>query len=161
MIFFFYLPKSDILIVVLLTIFLFSAVYLVFILTLGVVSVVLTIFVLSLHFKSPDEEIPEWVKTMTYHCLLKIACMRKCRICSRKNKVENIQLSEKTVISQIDMATQGDPPSVKRMFDNDDNLTWQKLAMIMDKVFFNIYIGLIVIVTFTLFMSVFIHHYTS
>jgi hypothetical protein len=149
------------LIVVLLTFFLFSAVYLVFILTLGAVSVVLTIFVLSLHFKSPDEEIPEWVKTMTYHCLLRIACMRKRRICSRKSRVENIQLSKKTGITQVDMATQGDPPTVKNMFDTGDDLTWQKLAMIMDKVFFNIYIGLIVIVTFTLFMSVFVHHYTS
>lgn len=144
-----------------LIIFLFSAVYLVFILTLGAVSVVLTIFVLSLHFKSPDEEIPEWVKSMTYHCLLKIACMQKCRICSRKDRVENIKLSEKTGISRVEMATHGDPPTVKNMFDKDDDLTWQKLAIIMDKVFFNIYIGLIGIVTFTLFMSVFVHHYTS
>lgn len=133
--------------------------YLVLILSLGVVSVCLTIFVLSLHFKPEEEKIPEWVKTLTNSFLIRVACMKKCGSCSRGSKVDEAHLSDTTMLKKLKVDEKNDLTSADGK--SDQELTWQQLSEIMDRVFFNIYISIIVIVTVMLFLVVFIAYYTS
>ena len=119
------------------------ALYLVFILTLGGVSVVLTILVLSLHHKPDAEEIPQWLIRLTNTCLLALACMK----CCKKSKIDSDQ---DTLPVKI-------PP--KPAFEEDDDcktdLTWHKMSVIMDRVFFNAYIIIIFFSTGALFLILF------
>lgn len=135
--------------------------YLVFILTLGAVSVVLTIFVLSLHFKTDDHEIPEWVKTITNKFLLRVACMQKCGKYLRNSRVEEIRLSGNKSIKKLKLVDKGDPPVVEAADYENHGLTWKRLSKIMDRVFFNLYISMIAIITAILFLAIFINYYTS
>lgn len=128
--------------------------YLAFILTLAAISVCLTIFVLSLHFKPENKAIPNWVKTVTNSCLVRIACMETCGKCTRGSKVDEAHVFENATIEK-----KGAPPVVEVQDDNE--LTWQLLSVIMDKVFFNIYISLIGLATSLLLLVIFVHYYSS
>ena len=139
----------------------FSAVYLVFILTLGATSVVLTIFVLSLHFKTEDHEIPEWVKTFTNKFLLRVACMQKCGKYLKNSRVEEIRLSDNTSIKKLRMVEKGSPPVVEAAEYENHGLTWKRLSKIMDRVFFNLYMFMIALITAILFLAIFVNYYTS
>ena len=141
--------------------FYISAIYLVFILTLGATSVVLTIIVLSLHFKSKEDEIPQWVKTMTKKCLFKIAGMQSCCKCCESQNENEVEVLTQTAIANMKREKKGHPQFVEAVSAMDNELTWEKLSKIMDKVFFNIYIAMIVIVTVMLFLAIFVNYYTS
>jgi hypothetical protein len=134
-------------------------VYLVLILFLGVVSVCLTIFVLSLHFKPEEEKIPEWVKTLTNSCLIRVAWMKKCGSCSKGSKVDEAHLTDTTILKKLTVDEKNDLNTTEGK--SDQELTWQHLSKIMDRVFFNIYISIIAIVTVMLFLVIFIAYYTS
>ncbi|VDI31729.1 Hypothetical predicted protein, partial [Mytilus galloprovincialis] len=136
-------------------------VYLVFILTLGATSVILTIIVLSLHHKSKEDEIPQWVKTMTNKCLLKIAGMQSCCKCCQNKKETEVEVLSQTALANLKTRNKGHSQFVEAVSSMDNELTWEKLSKIMDKVFFNIYIVMIVIVTVMLFLAIFVNYYTS
>ena len=135
--------------------------YLVFILTLGAGSVVLTIFVLSLHFKTEDHEIPEWVKTITNKFLLKVACMQKCGKYLKNSRVEEIRLTDNRSIKKLRMVEKEEPPVVEAAEYENHGLTWKRLSKIMDRVFFNLYILMIALITVMLFLAIFVNYYTS
>jgi len=134
----------------------FSAMYLAFILTLGAISVCLTIFVLSLHFRPEDEPVPKWLKTFTSAFLAKLACVKSPCVRRKRSKVgvveqlaptkHKLSHTEKKMPIPIDMADEDD--------DEVPELSWQQLSKIMDKVFFNIYISLICLVTIALFLII-------
>ncbi|XP_071159692.1 acetylcholine receptor subunit beta-like [Mytilus edulis] len=139
----------------------YLSIYLVFILTLGATSVILTIIVLSLHFKSKEDEIPQWVKTMTKKCLLKIAGMQSCCKCCENKKETEVKVLTQTALANLKTERKGHSQFAEAVSSMDNKLTWEKLSKIMDKVFFNIYIAIIVIVTVMLFLAIFVNYYTS
>lgn len=138
----------------------FSALYLAFIFSLGGISVVLTIFVLSLHHKPEEDEIPRWVKSLTNTVLLKMALMKSCGKCCRNSKVTKVaSMSDKTEIKKLKLSEKCEFPIVEATEDeNGDGITWHKLSVIMDRVFFNIYLLLIIMSTSMLLMVIFIHY---
>lgn len=143
--------------------FFVPAIYLVFILTLGAMSVPLTIFVLSLHFRPKDEVIPNWLVKLNSRVLLKMACKKNCsKCCKRKNETE-IELFDKTIKQNLQMndKKQFPMPMIDAAEKNDQDLTWKILSNTMDKVFFNIYIAIIVTITIMLFLAVFVNYYIS
>ena len=133
--------------------------YLAFILTLAAISVCLTIFVLSLHFKPENKAIPKWVRTVTNSCLVRIACMEKCGKCTKGSKVDEAHVFDNTTIEKLTLDKKGTPPVVEVQDENE--LTWQLLSVIMDKVFFNVYISLIGLATSMLLLVIFVHYYSS
>lgn len=130
----------------------FSALYLAFIFSLGGISVVLTIFVLSLHHKPEEDEIPRWVKSLTNTVLLKMALMKSCGKCCKNS-------SKVTEIKKLKPSEKCEFPIVEVTDDkNGDGITWHKLSVVMDRVFFNIYLLLIIMSTSMLLMVIFIHY---
>lgn len=85
--------------------------------------------------------------------------MKKCGSCSRGSKVDEAHLSDTTMLKKLKVDEKNDLTSADGK--SDQELTWQQLSEIMDRVFFNIYISIIVIVTVMLFLVVFIAYYTS
>ncbi|XP_052103516.1 neuronal acetylcholine receptor subunit alpha-6-like [Mytilus californianus] len=137
----------------------YLSIYLVLILTFGAASVVLTIFVLSVHFKSQEDEMSKWVKNTTKKCLFKIAGMQSCCTCSRNQNTTKVKVLNQSTIAK--MANKCNPPVVEAVRMMDNKLTWEKLSKIMDKVFFNINIAMIVIVTVLMFLAIFVNYFTS
>ncbi|XP_052103515.1 neuronal acetylcholine receptor subunit alpha-6-like [Mytilus californianus] len=145
----------------------YLSLYLAFILTLGAISVVLTIIVLRLHFKTENTVIPKWLKTLTKTVLRKMAFMAPCRKEFKVNDIQNLSTADIISIDDV-QGYKNDPIRVMKkenitsIPDTTENaeseLTWQELAIIMDAVFFNIYIALITITTILLFITFTIHY---
>lgn len=135
----------------------FSAMYLAFILTLGAISVCLTIFVLSLHFRPEDEPVPNWLKTFTSACLAKLACVKSPCLRRKRSKVGVVEQLAPTTKHKLSHTEKKMPIPIDMADEDDDEvpeLSWQQLSKIMDKVFFNIYIALICLVTIALFLII-------
>ncbi|VDI05523.1 Hypothetical predicted protein, partial [Mytilus galloprovincialis] len=81
----------------------YLSLYLVFILTLGVLAILLTIVIQRIHFKTEDEEIPEWIQRITKQCYTKMLGKNTKRVHSdlksqpinfKRHSIAPIQLNE-------------------------------------------------------------------
>ncbi|XP_063425839.1 neuronal acetylcholine receptor subunit alpha-3-like [Mytilus trossulus] len=135
----------------------YLSLYLVFILTLGVLAILLTIVIQRIHFKTEDEEIPEWLQRITKQCYTKISGkdtkkdhtdLKSQSMNLKRHSVAPIQLNETT--EKINSVEAG-----------DIKITWQIVARILDKAFFYVYITLISITTFIFILTLVIHYYTA
>lgn len=89
-----------------------------------------------------------------------MALMKSCGKCCRNSKVAEVaSLSDKTEIKKLKISEKCEFPIVEATKDeNEDGITWHKLSIIMDRVFFNIYLLLIIMSTSMLLMVIFIHY---
>ena len=143
--------------------FIFSAVYLVLILLLATIAVCCATLVINLHMRTDDDKMPDMLKTFTCRYLLKIACLKNACFCKRKNQVHDEKSlaykNDKNSIrptdgSNVDLR---DPTAYNNSFD----LTWKELSRIMDKVFYNVYMFLIILSTTFLFVVIIYGHATE
>ena len=140
--------------------FVFSAVYLVLILLLATIAVCCVTLVINLHMRTDDDKMPDMLKTFTYRYLLKIACLKNVSVCRRENQVHD----EKSLTYNNDI-----PPTDKSNVDlgdasaynNSFDLTWKELSRKMDKVFYNVYMFLIILSTTFLFVVIIYGHATE
>ncbi|XP_052103514.1 neuronal acetylcholine receptor subunit alpha-6-like [Mytilus californianus] len=136
--------------------------YLAFILLLATIAVCLTTFVINLHMRTDDERIPDWVKKFTSTYLIKFACWKQNWACKR-NKVNHngsdLNVTRTDDIPLTDKANHSDIETENE--EESRNLTWKELSEIMDKVFYNIYMILIVISTLALFLIIIIGYNTA
>ncbi|CAC5401853.1 CHRND [Mytilus coruscus] len=135
----------------------YLSLYLVFILTLGVIAILLTIVIQRIHFKTEDEEIPEWLQKITKQCYTKISGKNTKKDHSDlKYKPMNLKRHSIAPIQLNETTEKGNNGEI-----NDIKVTWQIVAMIVDKAFFYVYITLISIVTFIFILTLAIHYYTA
>lgn len=85
--------------------------------------------------------------------------MEKCGKCTRGSKVDEVHVFDNATIGKMTLDQKGAPPVVEEQDENE--LTWQLLSVIMDKIFFNIYISLIGLATSMLLLVIFVHYYNS
>jgi hypothetical protein len=103
---------------------------------------------------------PDMLKTFTYRYLLKIAYLKNVSVCRKKNQVHDEKsLTYKNDIPPTDKSNVdlGDPSAYNNSFD----LTWKELSRIMDKVFYNVYMFLIILSTTFLFVVIIYGHATE
>lgn len=126
-------------------------------------SVPLTIFVLSLYFKDKDEAVPDWLKNLNCRILLRIAGRKSCLTCCGKRNETEVELFENISETTLKKSEKKKLPiqMLSSTTGHHDDLTWKQLSHTMDKVFFNIYIGIILLITAMLFLSVFVNYYIS
>jgi hypothetical protein len=101
--------------------FLFTAVYLNVMLSLGVSSVLLTIYVLSIHFKSEEEEIPGYLRTLANF---------SCTVCYR---------NDGTKVSVITVSEKENEANKQNTEKENTELTWQDIAVTIDALLFWMY----------------------
>jgi hypothetical protein len=140
--------------------FVFSALYFVLILLLATIAVCCVTLVINLHMRTDDDKMPDMLKTFTYRYLLKIAYLKNVSVCRKKNQVHDEKsLTYKNDIPPTDKSNVdlGDPSAYNNSFD----LTWKELSRIMDKVFYNVYMFLIILSTTFLFVVIIYGHATE
>ena len=147
-------------------ILLFSATYLSIILMTSALSVILTIIVLDVYFNADDdEEVPEWLQKFTRSFLVRMACWN-VTCCKRKqvSPSDNDHLYLKTInvknnvlfgkrkddIKPID--SKGKEKLAKDKIESESEImkdmkvyTWKEIALLMDKCFMFVFIGLVLI----------------
>ena len=148
-----------------------------FVLTLGVLAILLTIVIQRIHFKTEDEEIPEWLQRITKQCYTKMSGKNTKKVHSdlksqpmnfKRHSIAPIQLNETTEKNYSGKRHSIAPIQLNETTEknnsgevSDIKVTWQIVARILDKVFFYVYIILISIITFIFILTLVIHYYTA
>lgn len=141
----------------------FSAIYLAVTLALGTLSVICTILVVNVYFRKDEEEIPGWFRKFTLKVLVRIVCWKRHCCCAtfNKHKVKPTDENEKPPPGEKMAIRDAISVSSSHTDENEaEDLTWQEIAQILDKLFFNINISIVVIFTFILW-TIFIAHYAT
>ncbi|XP_076095662.1 neuronal acetylcholine receptor subunit alpha-5-like [Mytilus galloprovincialis] len=132
----------------------FLSLYLAFILFLAAIAVCLTTFVINLHMRRDDDIMADWLKKFTTKYLIKFACLKNS--CCRKDG-SDIYIQKSNDVSGTEKTNSHD---TRDQSYECRNITWKELAEIMDNVFYNVYMILIIMSTSTLFFII-IFGYTT
>ncbi|KAJ8308725.1 hypothetical protein KUTeg_013599, partial [Tegillarca granosa] len=116
----------------------YLAIYLALILALGTISVLCTIVVLNVYFRPDDEEIPTYLNDYIIPCLARLVCHRSCCCCRNKRGKNTSRVEPLKSDEVIDQST----------FEETSDMTWQEFAKILDKLFFFLFIRILVLTCF-------------
>ena len=125
---------------------------------LAAIAVCCTTFVINLHMRKDDDQIPDWVKDVTFKYLIRITCWHNGCTC-RKDKIrDSSEIYEHSSNDELPVNKSRKHSSKMTAGEGTLDLTWKELSEIMDKLFYNVYMCLISISTFVMFLTIIIGH---
>ncbi|XP_060071422.1 acetylcholine receptor subunit beta-like [Ylistrum balloti] len=141
----------------------YLSIYLSLILTYGTLSVLCTILVINFHSRTVEEDIPNWMKRVTVCIFMPLAFWKGSCIsggcCKKKVEPNNARTIQVVSVSRIKVNVSADEkcPEIAPDYDTnseesiDDRLTWQILSNILDAMFFNVFMWIIVLTSIVFF----------
>ncbi|KAL3855540.1 hypothetical protein ACJMK2_014747 [Sinanodonta woodiana] len=135
------------------------SIYLAIVLCLSVLTVILTIIVLDLYFNVEDDDVPDWLKRLTHHVLIKFSCWKRNTCGRAKSKVQPIEkdhvissekdITEVTAINDVDIAK----GKIREIYATNTEqskipeYTWKEIALIIDKFLLTLFAILVLLAT--------------
>jgi hypothetical protein len=136
--------------------------YLAFILFMATIAVCCTTLVINLYMRTDDEAMPDWLKNLTFNYLVKIACWKNSCFCRRNKVKDKCSITQNHMTNVILVTDYTEKDHIESaIIDKSHDLTWKELSEIMDKVFYNIYMFLIIVSTSILFFVIIAGYYSA
>ncbi|XP_021364866.1 neuronal acetylcholine receptor subunit beta-4-like [Mizuhopecten yessoensis] len=139
----------------------FLSIYLSLILTYGTLSVLCTIMVINVHSRPDEEYIPNWLRRVTISVFMPMGFWKgSCSpsgCCKKKVEPKQTKTINVVSVSKIKVDVNEKSMSVVEDYDsaslesNDHQLSWQIVSQVLDAMFFNVFMWVIVLTSIVFF----------